>query len=125
MTTIDTTDARERRAEQRKEQRARLPKWAQQEIDRLERDLDDARAKLSAGPEDSDTFADPYSEQARRPLGQGPTIMFKLGERNEIRCRVEHDHRGRAYLDVNASSGRLAILPRAGNSCEMYGEEIR
>lgn len=96
----------------------KLPKWAQSELRRLERDLASARETLAAGPEDSNTFADPYS--TRRPLGADPTILFVLGERDEIRVRVDRDSHGRAYLDVNASSGRLMVHPRSSNGIELY-----
>ena len=44
-------------------------------VEKLEDDLISAQAKLSAGPEDSDTFADVYSGTPR-PLGRGPHIRF-------------------------------------------------
>lgn len=102
--------------------RARLPVWAQREIERLERDLASARAKLAVGPEDSDTFADPYSAD-RRPLGRGTTIEFVLDDdRDRIRVRLDQDSRGRVYLDVNASSSCLTLQPRSSNAIEITTE---
>ncbi len=90
----------------------KLPKWAQREIIHLERDLADARAKLSAGPEDSNTFADPYGA-APRPLGNDSTIRFALGDPDDwgsfIEAYVEGDH-----VVIRGGNG-LAVLPEASN----------
>ena len=76
----------------------KLPKWAQQEISRLERDLAYARAKLAAGPEDSNTFAEPYGA-APRPLGTGTLIRFQLGD--------PEDWGG--YIDAHIEGDRLVV----------------
>jgi hypothetical protein len=94
--------------------RSKLPKWAQQDLERLERDLAHAQNKLTAGPEDSNTFADPYAD-APRPLGKGAIIEFSLGERSRIRTRIEHDHKGNAYVEVNGDD-LLTVEPRSGNA---------
>jgi hypothetical protein len=52
-----------------------LPKWAQRELASLEADLAAARAALSVGPDDADTFADPYADPPR-PIGRGGLIRF-------------------------------------------------
>lgn len=92
----------------------KLPKWAQNEIQRLTRDLEDARSQLRAGPEDSDTFADPYSS-APRPLGKGPTIDFVFGEHwgEQFQARLEGK-----VLRVNGGNS-IAVLPRASNLVEI------
>lgn len=53
----------------------RAPVWAQHEMNRLARDfiLADAQRRLADGPEDTDTWADPYSNPPR-PLGS-PRII--------------------------------------------------
>lgn len=93
----------------------KLPKWARQEIERLERDLANANAKLSAGPEDSDTFADAYSRQAQRPLGKGTVVEFRFGEHwgQKFRARLED---GR--LKVSGGNS-IAVHPRASNVVEI------
>lgn len=91
---------------------AALPKWARQEIARLTRDLESARAQLAAGPEESNTFADPYSE-APRPLGKDTTIEFHVGD-NKLRVRIDRTSRGDEYIDVNGGD-MLQIEPRASN----------
>jgi hypothetical protein len=40
----------------------------------LERSVAHYKAELAVGPEDSDTFADPYG--VPRPLGRGTSIVF-------------------------------------------------
>lgn len=101
----------------------RLPKWAQQEIRRLEADLKYYKEKMMAGPE-SNTFADPYSG-APRPLGTDPTILFVLGEdrREELRCRIDTDHKGRAWLEVNGGDS-LIVQPQAGNAVRLRPERL-
>lgn len=59
----------------------RLPKWAQRKIAGLEQALtsrDRLIAELTAGPDDSNTFADPYypGGGGMRPLGNSPLIRF-------------------------------------------------
>jgi hypothetical protein len=53
----------------------KLPKWARQEIERLQRDLEYAHERLEAGPDDSRVFAEPYSDHPR-PLGHDAHIAF-------------------------------------------------
>ena len=92
----------------------KLPKWAQQEIGRLERDLEDARRRLSEGPMDSNTFADPYSESPR-PLGRDTLIEFRAGETFGERFRV---YLRDGVLEVGGGDG-VAVLPRASNVVEI------
>jgi len=94
--------------------RSKLPKWAQREIERQERDIAYLQGKLAAGPENSDTFADPYSEGAMRPLGRGTTVEFRINPQSKIRCRVMNTHRG-PVLDVNGDVG-IYIEPTASNA---------
>ena len=95
----------------------KLPKWAQAEIERLTRDLESAYAKLNVGPEDSDTFADPYSE-ARQPLGKGTSIVFEFGEGHgkRINARLE----GETLVVQGGDS--LIVQPRASNSIYLRTE---
>ena len=97
----------------------KLPKWAQQEIERLERDVEHFQATLSVGPDDSNTFADPYSS-APRPLGHGTTIEFVMTDGTRIRVRAERNSVSGAYdrIDVNGGD-TIAVLPRAANSVEI------
>lgn len=89
----------------------KLPKWAQSEICRLERDLATAYEKLTAGPEDSNTFADPYGE-AERPLGDSPNIVFKWGDRHTERITVRLEGES---LSIQGGD-QIMVHPRASNS---------
>jgi hypothetical protein len=67
----------------------KLPKWAQRKIEALERKIEalerevaDLRRTLAEGPEDSDTFADPYSDSPR-PLGSGTSVQFVIACRDD------------------------------------------
>ena len=93
------------------ERRDRLPKWAQRELGRLERDLADVQERLAAGPADSVVFADPYDD-APRPLGDA-AVRFHFG-RHRVVVRVEEDG-----LEINGS--RMLIEPRAANAIVIRG----
>ena len=97
--------------------RAKLPKWAQQELQRLEQDLAHAEEKLAAGPEDSNTFADPYADAAR-PLGRDTTVEFRFGPETseKIQVRIDGD---KLYVYGGDS---LAIAPRSSNAIYVKAE---
>ena len=95
--------------------RAKLPKWAQQELRRLEADLRDAHARLGAGPDDSDTFADPYAD-APRPLGKGTTVEFRTGP-NRFGDRVLVSV-GKDRVRIHGGDS-LHIYPSASNVIEV------
>lgn len=90
---------------------SRLPKWAQRKISGLQdqigvltRNLADAHQNLTAGPADSDTFADPYSEVAR-PLGKRITVRFGGAGFN-------------GTFDVNFADGVLQIHGQGGSAID-------
>lgn len=91
--------------------RSRLPKWAQAEFARLERDLKYWQAKASEGPEGSLAFADPYSD-APRPLGNDPHVKFvtKDGKEFFVQLSPKFD-----LLEVRAGDG-IVVYPSAANS---------
>jgi hypothetical protein len=63
----------------------RLPRWAQDDIAALVRDVDRMKRELAAGPEDSDTFVDGgWPESPDRPLGKRPTIKVEDKKGNVI-----------------------------------------
>ena len=97
--------------------RASLPKWAQGYIKKLENDNMHYLDKLNAGPEDSDTFADPYSA-TRRPLGAGTSIEFRLGDKAVRVHTAREGVTGLPYLTINGGD-YLEIRPQAANSFEV------
>lgn len=107
-------------------QLAKLPKWAQTEIKRLRANEASYLRQLRVGPEDSDTFASPYSN-AKRPLGRGTAIEFVMpsddihtGEAR-ITVRVDGDH-----LEVYGSDGALCVQPSSSNTLKLrVGEYMR
>lgn len=91
--------------------RTKLPKWAQQELGRLERDLEHAQARLAEGPENSNTFADPYADSPR-PLGEGTLIEYRFGESwgEKFSVRLEGD---KLYV---MGGSTLSIYPQSSNT---------
>lgn len=93
------------------EQFDRLPKYAQLELQRLQRNLEAAYARLDEGPATSPIVADPHSAQPRR-LGSTRSARFHLGEPGE-----------RPYFDATIARGELRVTgvpgmvvrPHAGN----------
>lgn len=105
------------------EQLARLPKYARDRITQLERNLAYAQAKLATGPEDSNTFADPYYGTVPRPLGQDSTIEFRLDSYDDkrhhdqvIQARVDRSRHPEphSYLYVNGGDS-LLVEPQSSN----------
>jgi hypothetical protein len=95
-------------------QRARLTRPVLAELERLERDVAHYQAILATGPDDSDTFADPYSS-AVRPLGKGAHVRFGgTGHEGTIDAYWED---GRLKIKGNERGGKdaMVISPQSGN----------
>lgn len=101
---------------------SKLPKWAQQRIETLERNVDYWREKAMDGPADSDTFIRRYIDNGRtkgQPLGKGETIVFVAEQADTY-----YESRGVEVTRMQDGSisvrtiggGRLAFLPSASNS---------
>jgi hypothetical protein len=94
------------------EQFARLPKWAQREIEQLNGNVDHWKAKAQIGPEGSNTFVDSGLND-EKPLGHGPRIRFQLGDRwdEKVEAHIEGDfltiHGGHA-LEIQPVSSNVA-----------------
>lgn len=90
---------------------ARLPKWAQRELKRLESSVDYYKAKLEVGPEGSDTFFDAGPE-TQQPLGEGVSVTFYTDPeqtastygKGAIQAHVVQRSSGRR-LEIRASDG--------------------
>jgi hypothetical protein len=99
------------------EQFARLPKWAQNRISYLERDLQAAHKKIQDGPVDSNATLNPYSQEMFTPLGKDVTIQF--GDVDGVNFTIKHDGT-KNTLDIHAHGekygDRLVILPRSSNA---------
>lgn len=90
----------------------RLPKWAQQELGRLRRDLAAATSQINqlTGKEPSPiTYRVMMEEPTNIPIRS--TVEFKLSEINSrISCRINQY----GWLDVSGDDS-LCIQPRASN----------
>jgi len=108
------------------EQFERLPKWAQTEIERLTRDVEYYQKKFEVGPEDSDTFRQ-IGPDSNQPLGND-TIQFYLDKERSlisgsVRMRVDEDHKGRRYIDVNGGDS-LIVRPYSSNGVRIYSDRL-
>lgn len=99
------------------EQLARLPKYAQQYISRLEGSLEAARAKIQEGPEISTATLEPYHDTNRKPLGRSPHIRFRSDNGNQYDLR--HDAEG-DVIKISGNGTRHAdtfvVLPDCSNA---------
>lgn len=95
---------------------AKLPRWAQEDLRRAMRRIRELRERVEAGPENSNTFTDPYGANPT-PLGINRKIGFYLPEG---RYTVEPSLRtvGVGGLTV-FTQGLMLIQPRSGNSVDI------
>jgi hypothetical protein len=104
--------------------RTKLPKWAQQEFDRLESDLAYSEKKVREMLGESNEGTEVYLWQGvdNLPLPARSQIRFK--------CEAEHDYR---HFDVSIRDGNLRIYgsgtftvqPQSANSIELIHEDHR
>lgn len=94
---------------------SKLPKWAQQRIENLERSASEWKARATVGPEDSDTFISRWPAENSTPLGTGPTIRMQMGPEwwEYVDLRKQAD---RVYIFANQG---IKILPMASNSIKV------
>jgi hypothetical protein len=93
----------------------RLPKWARDEIKVLNMRLAEARERLSQGPENSDTIAEPFGD-APRPLGTGTIVRFTINPSDPDDWASYFDVSLReGELRVRSGSARTAVLPESSN----------
>jgi hypothetical protein len=91
----------------------KLPLYARREMTMLRNRVSYLEERAASGPEDSDTFAYPYSD-APIPLGEGTGIQFGTDRLGAFIVRLMHD----GTLDVH-SGDLISILPRAANSARI------
>lgn len=103
----------------------KLPRWAQDRIEVLERDKEWWMAKATAGPEDSNTFVHHLMDTPDTPLGDRPLITFVTQCTWTDHGALPQDHVAHidARLQLDAGSielrtrhGRLSVIPSASNS---------
>lgn len=87
----------------------KLPKWAQQEIDRLQRNVEHWKAKATAGPDTSDTWIEHHA--GRTPLGTNVHVVFTLPGGHELMAYRE-GHELRVSGDGHNA---IAVVPQASN----------
>lgn len=92
----------------------RLPKWAQQEIERLQRSVEWWQQQASVGPEDSTVFAEPHSD-APRPLGTDPVVRFQNPLDPQSMLDVMRMKPGSAVLEIRSNQGAIEVSPQSGN----------
>jgi hypothetical protein len=99
------------------EQFKKLPKWASQELIRLQREVDSLKEKLDCIAIDAETNTFIIDGIDSRPLPKNTQIKFKTGNHNANRVTVYVTRDGN--IDVNTDSRlgqKMVIMPRAANS---------
>lgn len=97
----------------------KLPIWAQKELARLRRKVEDAErrateARLSNGPEDSDTLLDPYDETPIR-LPRGTKVRFVLGKSYDyVDVQILRRREEGPYVELMGQQ-QLVIRPQVSN----------
>lgn len=99
------------------EQFQKLPKWAQDEILRLQNNHQSLLTKLDEINGDSETNTFLVEGLSERPLPKNSCVDFKVGENNLNTVSVYIRKNG--TIDINANSKmaqQLVIVPNAANS---------
>jgi hypothetical protein len=105
------------------EQLDRLPKFVQQHITLLERNLKDAYTKIQEGPENSNAWTNPHSDVYCKPIGKNPTIQF--GDSDGDHFVVKFDGERLDIIGYGGHSDRMVIAPRGGNCIHVAIAEMR
>lgn len=101
--------------EEREARIAKLPQWAQRDIDRLERNAKYWRDKATVGPAESNTYVQEFEDS--KPLGNSPRIRFWLAPPGEGGAYIDAhivESRGQWVLELHAED-TLELQPRSGN----------
>lgn len=96
-----------------KQDTSKLPKWAQQRIDKLERDVEYWKARATEGPENSDTFIS-WPMDSPKPLGSGYNIRFVVGSGSGDYIEVRNQQDG--SVEVRTAWRGMRIHPTASNT---------
>lgn len=99
---------------------SRLPVWAQQRIEALERDVNYWRSQAEEGPENSNTFVHSYTDRGEnggQPLGENTDIRFELDEGREFLVHIES-----GALQIYAgglTGGDISVRPMSSNTVRL------
>jgi len=106
-----------------KHDESRLPLWAQTELRVLRMRVEEAKQQIAVrtGAKETNTYLISHDERVNRietPLLPGSWIEFALRDGSRVRAYVKSDGK----FNVNASGGRLHVLPNASNDIEITVE---
>lgn len=97
--------------------RSKLPKWAQQELDRLDNAVEYHKSRLAEslgeGPEVSDTQVHMGYQEPKAGLPNGTPIHFKLSY-GKVEARVND-----GKLEISSPNGSLAVFPHVTNEVQV------
>ena len=95
---------------------AKLPVYAQDEINMARRHIAELEAELSALV-DTDhavtTYADPHADRPK-PIGDNPTVRHRLADGSEVEVTC-HPHKVTVSANGNSFHQRLIIVPQVSN----------
>ena len=92
---------------------AKLPKWAQDVITRLERNLERANKKINEIYEQEETNTQVEEGFKRLNLPNGSSIVFSIGDQ-QVRVRIDQGN-----LNINGSRA-FQIQPLASNNVDIW-----
>lgn len=98
------------------EQIAKLPKWAQDELKRLERIASVAQSENAVLRKETPPTGVSWQSmmEPESNLPECATVIFMLTKKWGVRCALRNDPKDEKYLDINGD-GILSIQPRASN----------
>lgn len=108
------------------EQYAKLPKHAQETIERLRRELREAQVEvvelkneLAPPPGYGEAGVRYWRMAEERALPVDSTVCFRVGDHGDVRIMVQKDRHGKSFLDI-CGDQRLTVHPQASNYVQIY-----
>jgi hypothetical protein len=92
---------------------SKLPRWAAQHIDKLEKDVAYWKELATAGPDNSDTFVS-WPMDHPKPLGAGYNIRFVTGPSHGDYIEVRNQQDG--SVEVRTAWNAMVVEPKASNT---------
>ena len=101
----------------------KLPKWAQEKIANLERDLEHIRADrdkvyaLTNGGKSSSIFVEGYNTKPSMFLPEGSDIVFTLanGEELHVQYRFGQNDYDKSAISIRSNWHEMSVSPHAAN----------